>query len=114
MVQLNNKGTNHCFNYWTWARTDVDDLGSPNLAWNAAKFSVRGIATAFLTDLFLIVDTPTMSMGSRNAKMNHFLVPTVMLTIFGTFLETLIDQYVWPLDRKIRLAKEPNLWSVFT
>lgn len=93
--------------YWTCARTDVDDPGSANLAWNAAKFSVHGITTAFLMVLFRIVDTPTVSnsIGSRNVKMNHFLVPTIL----GTFLETLIDQYVGPLDRKIRLAKEPDL-----
>ena len=97
--------------YWTCARTDVDDPGSANLAWNAAKFSVRGITTAFYMGLFHIVDSPTLSnsIGSRNVKMNHFLVPAVMPTILGTFLGILIDQYVGPLARKMRLVKEPDL-----
>lgn len=97
--------------YWTWARTDVDDAGSASLAWNTAKFRVHGITTAFLMGLFHIVDTPTVSnsIGSRNVKMNHFLVPAVMPTILGTFLGMLIDQYVGPLARKMRLVKEPDL-----
>ena len=73
-----------------------------------------GDTTAFLIGLFLKVDTQTVSTGSRSVKMNHFLVPTLMLIILGTFLEALIDQYVGLLDRKVRLAKEPNLYSVFT
>lgn len=69
--------------YWTCARTDVDDPGSANPAWNAAKFSVRGITTAFYMGLFLIVDTQTVSMETPNVKMNRFLVPTAMLTILA-------------------------------
>ena len=90
--------------YWACARTDISNPSS-YFAWDTAKFSVRGIAAAFLMGLFLKVDARTVPMGNLNVKMNHFLVPTVMLTIFGTFVETLIDQYVGPIDRKLRLAK---------
>ena len=90
--------------YWACARTDISSPSS-YFAWDAAKFSVRGIAAAFLMGLFLKVDARTVPMGNLNVAMNHFLVPTVMLTIFGTFVEALIDQYVGPIDRKLRLAK---------
>ena len=90
--------------YWACARTDISNPSS-YFAWDAAKFSVRGIAAAFLMGLFLKVDARTVPMGNLNVEMNHFLVPTVMLTISGTFAETLIDQYVGPIDTNLRLAK---------
>ena len=90
--------------YWACARTDISSPSS-YFAWDAAKFSVRGITAAFLMGLFLKVDARTVPMGNLNVEMNHFLVPTVMLTISGTFAETLIDQYVGPIDTNLRLAK---------
>ena len=90
--------------YWACARTDISNPSS-YFAWDAAKFSVRGIAAAFLMGLFLKVDARKVPMGNLNVEMNHFLVPTVMLTISGTFAETLIDQYVGPIDTNLRLAK---------
>lgn len=89
--------------YWAGYGRDLVTLSSYFL-WVAAKYVVRGITVAFLIGLFLKVDARTLP---RNlvVKLNHFLVPILMLTILGTFLETLIDQYVGPLDSRLRCAK---------
>ena len=101
--------------YWACASTDISNPSS-YFAWDAAKFSVRGIAAAFLMGLFLKVDARTVPMGNLNVEMNHFLVPTVMLTIFGKFVETLIDQYVGPektqVGKRIKFILISNAFSL--
>ena len=82
-----------------WALTDA--IHSSYFSWVAAKFIIRGFATVFLMGLFLKVDARTMPLNNLNKNLNHFLMPVLMLTILGTFLESLIDQYVGPLDSRL-------------
>ena len=86
--------------YWAFI-----GVGDPSyFCWVAAKYIVRGIAIVFLMGLFLKVDAREMPLTNHDVKLNHFLVPTVILTILGTFLESLIDQYVGQLDTLLRFA----------
>ena len=82
-----------------WALTDA--FHSSYFSWVAAKYIIRGFAIVFLMGLFLKVDARTMPLNNLNVKLNHFLMPVLMLTILGTFLESLIDQYVGPLDSRL-------------
>ncbi|XP_078365410.1 uncharacterized protein LOC144649720 [Oculina patagonica] len=101
--------------YWAYAENDKINIADrPYFAWFAAKCATRGISTAFLMGLFLKVDVRSVPQKNPDVKMNHFLVPTMMLAILGAFLETLIDQYVGPFDRRLRCEiKEPSLDIVF-
>lgn len=83
-------------------RVDIDD--APYFAWVVARYAARGISTAFLMGLFLKVDARSLPQRNLDVKMNHFLVPASMLAILGAFLESLIDQYVGPLDSRLRLV----------
>ncbi|XP_078365456.1 uncharacterized protein LOC144649749 isoform X2 [Oculina patagonica] len=88
-----------------WAATAIDRIDihdPPYFAWVSAKYVARGISTAFLMGLFLKVDVRSLAQKNPDVKMNHFLVPAVMLAILGTFSETLIDQYVGPVDSRLR------------
>ena len=89
-----------------WAATDRDETNgtndSPYFAWYSAKCVARGISTAFLMGLFLKVDALSLPKKNPGVKKNHFFVPVVMLAILGAFLETLIDQYVGPVDSRLR------------
>ena len=99
--------------YWAGFRRDLVTFSS-YFSWVAAKYVVRGITVAFLIGVFLKVDSRTLP-RSLVVKLNHFLVPILMLTILGTFLETLIDQYVGPLDSRLRFAKLLVFyWIVFS
>ncbi|KAL9975526.1 hypothetical protein ACROYT_G012696 [Oculina patagonica] len=74
--------------YWAVTaneRMDIDAYDPPYFAWVVARFTISA------------PEKP-----EKDVKMNHFLVPTVMLAILGAFLETLIDQYVGPLDSRLR------------
>ena len=85
-----------------WAHTDVDAIHSSYFSWVAVKFIARGVTTVFLMGLFLKVDARTMPLNNLNVTLNHFLLPVLMLTILGTFLESLISQHVGPLDSKLQ------------
>jgi len=54
-----------------------------------------------------------MPLKNVDVKLNHFLVPAVMLTILGTFLESLIDQYVGPLDSRLRFVTRDSQNAFF-
>ena len=90
-----------------WAATASDRIGiddPPYFAWVSAKYVARGISTAFLMVLFLKVDALSLPQKNSDVKMNHFFVPAVMLAILGAFSETLIDQYVGPVDIRLRFV----------
>ena len=92
--------------YWAataYDRTDIDD--PPYYAWVVARYGARCISTVFLMGLFLKVDSRSLPQKNPDVKINHFLVPAMMLAILGAFLESLIDQYVGPLDRRLRFVK---------
>ena len=91
--------------YWAATAQDRTDINDPSyFSWVTPKYSIRAITTAFLMGLFLKVDSITMPLKNFNVRINHFLVPVVMLTILGTFSECLIDQYVGPLDSRLRFV----------
>lgn len=73
-------------------------------AWAAAKYFARGISTAFLMGLFLKVKVQSLARKNSEMIANHFLVPAMILTIFGAFAESLIDQYVGPVDSRLRFV----------
>ena len=53
---------------------------------------------------FLKVEVQTLARKNSEVIRNHFLVPAMMLTIFGAFAESLIDQYVGPVDSRFRFV----------
>ena len=94
-----------------WAVTGNERVGindSPYFAWLVAKYAARGISALFLMGLFLKVDARTLPQKNRDVRINYFLVPAVMLAILGAFLECLIDQYVGPLDSRLRFVSRCN------
>ena len=91
--------------YWAATaheRADIDDQSY--FAWVVPKYSIRGITTAFLMVLFLKVNAQNTAQRNPDVKLNHFLVPAIIVTTIATFLECLIDQYVGPLDRRLRFV----------
>lgn len=93
--------------YWAATAPDRKDVADPSyMAWDAAKFIVRGLTTAFIMFLFMRVNVRTLPLNNPTESINHFLVPVVMLGIFSVFLETLIDQYVGPVDSTLRFVRE--------
>ena len=91
--------------YWAVTeneRKDIDD--PPYFAWVVARYAARGISTLFLMGLFLKVDARSLPLKNHDVRINHFLVPAAMLAILGAFLESLIDQYVGPLDSRLRFV----------
>ena len=86
-----------------WAVSDnISIQDPPYFGWISAKYVARGISTAFLMGLFLKVDALSLPKKNPEVKTNHFFVPAVMLAIVGAFSETLISQYVGPVDSRIR------------
>lgn len=83
-------------------RTEISDASCFN--WIVPRYTARCIATAFLMGLFLKVDARSLPQQNPDVKMNHFLVPAMMLAILGAFLESLVDQYVGPLDSRLRFV----------
>ena len=99
--------------YWAATAHDRGDIADPSyMAWDAAKFTVRGLTTAFLMFLFMKVNSRALPLNNPTERINHFLVPVVMLGIFSVFLETLIDQYVGPVDMTLRFVREFKTVSV--
>ena len=89
--------------YWAVTADTRHDFVNPSyFSWVAPKYCIRGITTAFLMGLFLMVDALAVPLRNSNVRLNHFLVPAVMLTILGIFSECLIDQYVGPVDSRLR------------
>ena len=89
--------------YWAATAHDRNDVADP---WAAAKFIVRGLTTAFIMFLFMKVNVRALPRKNPTERINHFLVPVVMLGIFSVFLETLIDQYVGSVDSTLRFVRE--------
>ena len=86
---------------------DIDN--APYFAWVVARYGARAISTAFLMGLFMKAEARSLPQQNPDVKMNHFLVPAVMLAILGAFSESLNDQYVGPLDSRLRFVATHNL-----
>ena len=91
--------------YWAASANDgMDDDYHTYFAWASGKYYARGISTVFLMGLFLKVDVRSLPQRNPDVIRNHFLVPAVMLAIFFAFAESLIDQYVGPVDSRLRFV----------
>ena len=91
--------------YWAVTANEREDINdSSYFAWVVAKHAARCISTLFLMGLFLKVDARSLPQKNRDVRINHFLVPTIMLAILGALLESLVDQYVGPLDSRLRFV----------
>lgn len=88
--------------YWAATANDRSDIGK-DVRWDAAKFVVRSITTAFLMGLFMQVNARAFPLKNPTRRVNYLFVPAVMLGIISVFLETLIDQYLG-LDATIRFV----------
>ena len=58
----------------------------------------RALTTLFLMVLFLQVNARALPLRNPDVKINHFLVPVLMLGIMANFAACLVDQYIGPLD----------------
>ena len=95
--------------YWAVTANERQNIDDPQyFAWLVAKDAARCISTLFLMGLFLKVDARSLPQKNRDVRINQFLVPAAMLTILGAFLESLIDQYVGPLDSRLRFVSKCN------
>ena len=72
--------------------------------WAGPELTVRGLTTVFLMVMFLQVNARALPSKNPDVKINYFLVPVLMLGILAHFSACLVDQYIGPLERKIRLA----------
>lgn len=90
--------------YWAATAHDRNDIVYPSkVGWDAAKFSVRGCTAAFLMYLLMKVNAKALPLQNPTSKVNHLFVPILLLGIFSMFFETLIDQYVGPFEKTLRL-----------
>ena len=101
--------------YWAATVNDRDDIAdSSYIRWDATKFAVRCVTTAFLMGLFMKVNARAFPLRNATTKMNHLLVPAVMLGIISVFCESLIDQYIG-LDKIIRFvsaSRKLHQWRI--
>ena len=70
--------------------------------WAGAEVAVRGLTTLFLMVLFLQVNARELPLRNPDVKINHFLVPVLMLGIMADFAACLVDEYIGPLDQRIK------------
>ena len=95
--------------YWAVTAKDRTDVDDPSyFAWVSPKFLVRGLTTAFLIFLFMKLDTVTMPRENRHILSYHLQVFAMTVMILATLLECLIDQYVGPMDSRLRFVIEGN------
>ena len=81
--------------YWAATVHHRKDVGDPSyIGWEAPKFIVRSVTTAFLMGLFMKVNARAFPLRNPTTRKNHFLVPAIMLGILSVFAESLIDQYL--------------------
>ena len=60
--------------------------------------------------LLMKVNAKALPLKNPTSTKNHFLVPILLLGIISMFLDTLIDQYLGPFEKKLRLY---NIYSVY-
>ena len=88
--------------FWAVTQHTSPDWVGPE--WAGPEVAARGLTTVFLMVLFLQVNARALPFKNPDVKINHFLVPVLMLAILAHFSACLIDQYIGPLNRKIRLV----------
>lgn len=81
-----------------WAVTEHER----SMVWTAAKYTIRGLITAFLIGIFLKVNAKALPIQNPDRIINHFLVPLLMLGILSVFSESLVDLYFGSVEKRIR------------
>ena len=101
--------------YWAATVNDRSDIHDPSygIRWEAAKFAVRCVTTAFLMGLFMKINARAFPLRNATTKINHLLVPAIVLGIVSVFAESLIDQYVGELDKILRFVTTVDLEKRF-
>ena len=89
--------------YWAATAHYRRDVKPSQIGWDAPKFVVRCVTTAFLMVLFMQVNARAFPLKNPNKTINYLLVPALMLGIISVFLESLIDQYLG-LDKQFRFV----------
>ena len=81
--------------------------------WACAELSVRGLTATFLMVMFLHVNARALPLNNPDVKINHFLVPALMLGVMANCAACLVDQYFGPLDKRIRcvISYVKPMWS---
>ena len=64
-------------------------------------FMVRAVGSAFLIVLFLKMKTEVILSQNREVRLNHFLVPSIMVGSLSVFVGSAIDQYLGEIDTRI-------------
>ena len=93
--------------FWAVTQNNYPDYHWVGPEWAGPELIVRGLTAVFLMIMFLRVNARALPLKNPDVKINHFLVPLLMLAILAHFSACLVDQYIGPLDRKIRLAIIP-------
>ena len=78
---------------------------APNIQyfeWAAAKILTRGIGAAFLMVIYAKVNGRIIADRNQDVKINHFLVPALMLCVFSEAIGSAIDQYHGSVERTLR------------
>ena len=64
-------------------------------------YIMRAVGSAFLIVLFLKMKTEVILSKNREVRLNHFLVPSIMIGSLSVFVGSAIDQYVGEIDTRI-------------
>ena len=81
------------------------------LAWTAAKFSFR--ATGMLFQLYMFMRVPPnicARRANRGRLANHFLVPTLLLSLMALFISSVVDEYHGDVEKLLEKASlDPSI-----
>lgn len=88
--------------FWAVTQNNYPDYHWVGPEWAGPELTMRGLTTVFLMVMFLQVNSRALPLKNPDVKINHFLVPVLMLGILAHFSACLVDQYIGPLERKIR------------
>ena len=93
--------------FWAVTQNNYGHYHWVGPGWAGPELAVRGLTTVFLMVTFLQVNARALPLKNPEVQINHFLVPVLILGILAHFSACLVDQYIGPLARKIRLANIP-------
>ena len=88
--------------FWASIGSKGDVADDSYFGWAAAKLGVRGIGTLFLMVVFAKVNARVIARRNPDVKINHFLVPAMMLGILSEFVGSVIDQDVGPVEKRLK------------
>ena len=77
------------------------DYKMTHFEWSAAKILTRGVGTAFLMVIYAKMDVKVIANYNQDIKINHLLVPALMLCILSEAVGCAIDQYKGSVEKKL-------------